>query len=90
MTAVEPERSPVLQGGKFSVHAIQGIGASFVPGVLNREIYDEVIGVSDRDAEQMMLRLTREEGILCGVFIGRERGTRRTSSPSVWVPIVGS
>ena len=70
VTAVEPERSPVLQGGKFSVHAIQGIGASFVPGVLNREIYHEVIGVSDRDAEQMMLRLTREEGILCGVSSG--------------------
>ncbi|MYJ01847.1 MAG: cysteine synthase A [Chloroflexi bacterium] len=70
VTAVEPERSPVLQGGRFSVHAIQGIGASFVPGVLNREVYDEVIGVSDRDAEQMMLRLTREEGILCGVSSG--------------------
>jgi len=70
VTAVEPERSPVLQGGRFSVRAIQGIGASFVPGVLNREVYDEVIGVSDRDAEQMMLRLTREEGILCGISSG--------------------
>ncbi len=70
VTAVEPERSPVLQGGRFSVHAIQGIGASFVPGVLNREVYDEVIGVSDGDAEQMMLRLTREEGILCGISSG--------------------
>ncbi len=70
VAAVEPERSPVLQGGRFSVHAIQGIGASFVPGVLNRAVYDEVIGVSDRDAEQMMLRLTREEGILCGISSG--------------------
>ncbi len=70
VTAVEPERSPVLQGGRFAVHAIQGIGASFVPGVLNREVYDEVLGVSDRDAEQMMLRLTREEGILCGISSG--------------------
>ncbi len=70
VTAVEPERSPVLQGGRFAVHAIQGIGASFVPGVLNREIYDEVLGVSDRDAEQMMLRLTRDEGILCGISSG--------------------
>ena len=70
VAAVEPERSPVLRGGRFSVHAIQGIGASFVPGVLNRDIYDEVIGVSDRDAEQMMLRLTREEGILCGISSG--------------------
>lgn len=70
ISAVEPQRSPVLRGGRFSVHAIQGIGASFVPGVLNREVYDEVIGVSDRDAEQMMLRLTREEGILCGISSG--------------------
>ena len=70
VSAVEPERSPVLQGGRFAVHAIQGIGASFVPGVLNREVYDEIIGVSDRDAEQMMLRLTREEGILCGISSG--------------------
>ena len=70
ITAVEPERSPVLQGGRFSVHAIQGIGASFVPGVLNREVYDDVLGVSDREAEQMMLRLTREEGMLCGISSG--------------------
>lgn len=70
VTAVEPQRSPVLQGGRFAVHAIQGIGASFVPGVLNREVYDEVLGITDRDAEQMMLRLTREEGILCGISSG--------------------
>ena len=70
VAAVEPARSPVLQGGRFSVHAIQGIGASFVPSVLNREVYDEVIGISDREAEQMTLRLTREEGILCGISSG--------------------
>ena len=70
VAAVEPSRSPVLQGGRFSVHAIQGIGASFVPGVLNRAVYDEVIGVADRDAEQMMLRLTRSAGILGGISSG--------------------
>lgn len=70
VTAVEPQRSPVLQGGRFAVHAIQGIGASFVPGVLNRDIYDDVIGVSDSDAEAMTARLTREEGILCGISSG--------------------
>ena len=70
IVAVEPQRSPVLRGGRFAVHAIQGIGASFVPGVLNREIYDEVIGVSDNDARSMTARLTREEGILAGISSG--------------------
>ena len=50
IVAVEPTRSPVLGGGKPGLHAIQGIGASFVPGVLNREIYDELIAVKDEDA----------------------------------------
>ena len=70
IVAVEPERSPVLQGGRFAVHQIQGIGASFVPGVLNRAIYDEVIGVSDEDAVAMTSRLTREEGVLAGISSG--------------------
>src|SRR5688572_26715789 len=50
IVAVEPTRSPVLGGGRAGVHAIQGIGASFVPGILNREIYDEIIAVTDEDA----------------------------------------
>lgn len=70
IAAVEPLRSPVLQGGRFAVHQIQGIGASFVPGVLNRAVYDEVIGVSDEDAMAMTSRLTREEGILAGISSG--------------------
>ena len=70
IVAVEPERSPVLQGGRFAVHQIQGIGASFVPGVLNRAVYDEVIGVSDEEAMAMTSRLTREEGILAGISSG--------------------
>ena len=53
IVAVEPTRSPVLEGGRAGVHAIQGIGASFVPGILNREIYDEVIAVTDEDAFDM-------------------------------------
>jgi cysteine synthase A len=68
--AVEPARSPVLGGGKAGVHGIQGIGASFVPGVLNREAYDELVAVKDEDANAMTSRLTKEEGLLVGISSG--------------------
>ncbi|HSP54772.1 MAG TPA: cysteine synthase A [Dehalococcoidia bacterium] len=70
VVAVEPTRSPVLQGGRAGVHAIQGIGASFVPGILNREIYDEIIAITDEDAIEMSRRLCREEGMLVGISSG--------------------
>ena len=70
IVAVEPTRSPVLQGGRAGVHAIQGIGASFVPNILNREIYDEVIAIGDDDAIEMSRRLCREEGLLVGISAG--------------------
>jgi cysteine synthase A len=70
IVAVEPARSPVLSGGKFGIHAIQGIGASFVPGVLNRAVIDEIVLVRDEDATSTTLRLTREEGLLVGVSAG--------------------
>ncbi len=70
IVAVEPERSPVLQGGRAGVHAIQGIGASFVPGILNREIYNEIIAISDKDAINMSRRLCAEEGLLVGISAG--------------------
>ncbi len=70
VVAVEPTRSPVLSGGKFGVHAIQGIGASFVPGVFNRAVVDEIVLVRDEDAMATALRLTREEGLLVGVSAG--------------------
>ncbi|HEY5640075.1 MAG TPA: cysteine synthase A [Dehalococcoidia bacterium] len=70
ITAVEPERSPVLAGGRAGVHAIQGIGASFVPGILNREIYNDIIAISDQDAIEMSRRLCAEEGLLVGISAG--------------------
>jgi cysteine synthase A len=70
VVAVEPERSQVLAGKRAGLHAIQGIGASFVPGVLNREIYDELIPVPDEEAIRMSYRLTREEGLLVGISSG--------------------
>jgi cysteine synthase A len=70
VVAVEPARSPVLRGGKAGLHAIQGIGASFVPSVLNREVIDEIIAVRDDDALEMTRRLTRDEGLLVGISAG--------------------
>jgi cysteine synthase len=70
VVAVEPARSPVLAGGRPRPHAIQGIGASFVPSVLDRTVIDELIAVRDDDSTAMALRLTREEGLLVGVSAG--------------------
>lgn len=68
--AVEPEGSPVLSGGKAGPHKIQGIGAGFVPNVLNRAIVDEIIKVKDEDAGTTARRLAKLDGILVGISAG--------------------
>ena len=68
--AVEPEGSPVLSEGKAGKHGLQGIGAGFVPEILNTKIYDEVITISDEDAYTESRRFARTEGILVGISSG--------------------
>lgn len=68
--AVEPASSPILAGGKPGPHKIQGIGANFVPEILNQDIYDEIIHVENDDAFETARRVAKEEGILAGISSG--------------------
>lgn len=70
IVAVEPAASPLLSGGKPGAHKIQGIGANFVPDILNREVYDQVIAVENEEAFEYARRAAKEEGILCGISSG--------------------
>ena len=70
IVAVEPDASPVLSGGKAGPHRIQGIGAGFVPKVLNRSVIDEIIRVTNEDAFDTSRKLGKEEGVLVGISAG--------------------
>lgn len=68
--ALEPEKSPVLSGGKPGSHKIQGIGAGFIPDILNRDLIDEIIRVSGENSARFSFRLAKEEGIFSGISSG--------------------
>ncbi len=70
VVAVEPSASPVISGGKPGPHPIQGIGAGFVPAVLDTQLLDGIITIDNDDALEMARRMAREEGILCGISSG--------------------
>ncbi|GAC42480.1 cysteine synthase A [Paenibacillus popilliae] len=70
VVAVEPSTSPLLSGGKPGPHKIQGIGANFIPEILNRDIYDQVIAVDNEDAFEVARQVAKSEGILCGISSG--------------------
>ncbi len=70
VVAVEPDTSPVLSGGPKGPHQIQGLGAGFIPGVLNTSIYDEIIRVTDEDAMETARRMAKMEGLLVGISAG--------------------
>lgn len=70
IAAVEPARSPLLSEGRAGPHRIQGLGANFVPSILDREVYDEVIDVTDEEAYHAARELARREGLLVGISSG--------------------
>lgn len=70
IVAVEPEKSPVLSGGKAGAHPLQGIGAGFIPEVLNTDIYDEIVTVSGDDAYAASREMAKREGVLVGISSG--------------------
>jgi cysteine synthase A len=96
VVAVEPDASPVLSGGEKGPHKIQGIGAGFIPAVLNTKIYDEIIRVQDDAAMDTARRMAREEGLLVGISSGAatwaalQVGKRKENANKLIVVIIPS
>lgn len=96
MIAVEPDASPVLSGGAKGPHAIQGIGAGFVPQVLNTKIYDEIIRVKNEDALSTAREMAKQEGLLVGISSGAavwaalQVATRKENKEKLIVVIIPS
>lgn len=94
--AVEPDASPVLSGGQKGPHPIQGIGAGFIPQILNTKIYDEVVRVKNDDAMDIARRMAKEEGLLVGISSGAamwaalQVGSRTKNAGKVIVTIIPS
>jgi cysteine synthase A len=88
IVAVEPQKSAVLSGGEPGLHAIQGLGAGFVPRVLDRAVFDDVVTVSDVAADRMARRLAREEGLLVGPSSGANVHVASEAARSAKGPVV--
>jgi cysteine synthase A len=81
--AVEPTKSPVLSGGTHTPHAIQGIGAGFVPSILDRQALDGIVQVTDDDAKNYARRAAREEGLFIGISSGATLAAISQSLPTL-------
>ncbi len=91
--AVEPDASPVLSGGQKGPHPIQGIGAGFVPDVLNTQIYDEIIRVKNEDAFRTAREMAAREGLLVGISSGAAtwaalQVARRPENTGKWIVVI--
>jgi cysteine synthase A len=93
VVAVEPDASPLLSGGQKGPHPLQGLGAGFIPEVLDTDVYDEVVRVTGDDAFETARRLAREEGLLVGISSGAaawaaEQVARRPSSQGKLIVVI--
>ena len=89
MFAVEPALSPILNGGKPGPHPIQGLGANFIPSILDRSLLDGVIDIDAEDAREMARRAAREEGMLVGISSGAALAAIAQKIPELVAALAG-